>query len=172
MAKTRSKTPIKEESQVTKKIKKQPKAKKEPLAKKEASATKEAPAKQSKSKRVAAQPKKAAKKSNYGVLTEAQYQDYIEKKKDLDAHVLNALKEMCRKNDQKIGGTKPELIERIAQGQILGKIPRCPNCAGGKPQFDFKTGYYKCPGYQDDDKFRWCQKKFNFDEITRDSWIN
>ena len=41
-----------------------------------------------------------------------------------------ALKDMLRLNDQRITGSKPELVEWVAYGKVLGAIPRCPSCAG------------------------------------------
>lgn len=31
-------------------------------------------------------------------------------------------------------------------------------------------GIYRCPGYLDDDEFKFCNKKFEFDEIERTKW--
>lgn len=67
-------------------------------------------------------------------------------------------------------GNKPELINRIADGMLLGAIPSCPKCAGGKLRFENELGVYRCPGYLDDDEFKFCNKKFEFDEIERTKW--
>jgi hypothetical protein len=55
---------------------------------------------------------------------------------------------------------------------VLGKIPRCPSCYGGRLKFDGKTGIYTCPGYMEETDFKNCNKKFSFNEITRTPWIN
>jgi hypothetical protein len=91
-------------------------------------------------------------------------------KEELAGCKVDELKEMLRKNDQIIGGNKTELINRIADAKVLGAIPRCPRCSGGRPKFDPKTSTYKCPGFQDDDKWRFCNKKYTFEELPREKW--
>lgn len=68
------------------------------------------------------------------------------------AHLKDALK----LNDQKMAGTKSEQIAKVAEGIVLGAIPRCPSCAGGRPHFDRQTSLYSCPGYMDDSTFVHC----------------
>ena len=80
------------------------------------------------------------------------------------------MKEECRQNQQKVTGTKPELIERIADGRVLGKIPLCHMCGGGKPRFDAKTGTYTCPGFMEDVDFIRCNRKFSMIDIVREPW--
>ena len=55
-----------------------------------------------------------------------------------------------------VSGNKKQLIVRVAEGRVLGAIPRCPKCSGGKPSFDSSTGLYKCRGYFDDDQYVPC----------------
>ena len=50
-------------------------------------------------------------------------------------------------------GTKADLVERIADCQVLGAIPKCSHCGGGQPRFNNKTGQYYCPGYMEDEDF-------------------
>ena len=50
-------------------------------------------------------------------------------------------------------GTKADLVEKIADGKVLGAITKCPFCGGGQPRFNNKTGEYYCPGYMEDDEF-------------------
>ena len=102
--------------------------------------------------------------------TESQIQQYQDWKKKLQAKSNAELKEMLKKNDQTSTGTKDELIEKIADGKVLGKIPRCTHCFGGRLRFDYKTGVYRCPGYRDDTDFHNCQKKYELNEVTRDAW--
>ncbi len=59
----------------------------------------------------------------------------------------------------------------MADGFALGKIPRCSSCGGGRLRFDKKTGVYSCPGYMEDEKFIHCRKKFEFEDIKRDDWV-
>jgi hypothetical protein len=74
---------------------------------------------------------------------------------------------MLKKNQQTRTGNKSELIEKIADGIVLGRIPKCPNCFGGRPRFDNKSGLYQCPGFQDDDVYRNCHSVFQKDQLKR-----
>ena len=73
-------------------------------------------------------------------------------------------------NKQRKVGTKIELSERCADGKILGQIPMCTACGGGRLRFDAKAGIYSCPGYMDDIHFRHCHKTFSMEEIKRAPW--
>uniref|UniRef100_A0A7S1QWF7 DNA polymerase beta-like N-terminal domain-containing protein n=1 Tax=Neobodo designis TaxID=312471 RepID=A0A7S1QWF7_NEODS len=84
-----------------------------------------------------------------------------------EAKSNDTLKTLLRQNGGKVSGTKAELARRCAEGQVLGAFPKCPLCHAGKPQLDFKTGEYKCPGYMDDDKWAPCIFK---GELERDKW--
>lgn len=55
--------------------------------------------------------------------------------------------------------------------QVLGAIPTCPSCGGGKPDFNIATEMYSCPGYFDDTDFQRCFRKFGFSDITRGPWL-
>lgn len=81
------------------------------------------------------------------------------------------LKEILRKNDQKITGSRMELMERVADGELLGKIPRCPKCSGGRLRFDPEIGLYKCPGYYDERNFIHCHATFDIDSLEREPWV-
>lgn len=59
-----------------------------------------------------------------------------------------------------MSGNKDEMVQKIADGIVLGRIPRCTSCFGGRPRFDYKTGKYTCPGYRDDVDYKNCHKVF------------
>jgi hypothetical protein len=71
---------------------------------------------------------------------------------------------------QSMSGNKDELIEKVADGRVLGRIPRCPKCFGGRPKFTFRAGTYHCSGYRDDTDFINCHNTFELNEITREKW--
>lgn len=48
----------------------------------------------------------------------------------LEAKTIEELKSYLRLNNQLLGGTKAELLRRVADGVIFGAVPQCPNCAG------------------------------------------
>eukprot|EP01017_Pseudomicrothorax_dubius_P050752 TRINITY_DN9655_c0_g2_i2.p1 TRINITY_DN9655_c0_g2~~TRINITY_DN9655_c0_g2_i2.p1 ORF type:complete len:168 (-),score=25.46 TRINITY_DN9655_c0_g2_i2:413-916(-) len=114
------------------------------------------------------------RKGTTTVYTPSQLLRYQELLEELKSHTLEELKEMLRKNDQRIVGHKDELIARIADCKVLGRIQHCPRCKEGKLTFDHHTGVYRCPGYRDneEEEFEFCNKKYAFDEIKREPWID
>jgi hypothetical protein len=79
-----------------------------------------------------------------------------------------SLKAMLTDNGQSIMGPKGDLVQRCAQGAIMGRIPACPLCVGGKLAYDAATGIYTCGGYMDDAHFRACS--FRSASVARGSW--
>ena len=61
-------------------------------------------------------------------------------------------------------------MNKVADGILLGSIPRCIKCFGGRPKFNQTTGSYACLGYRDDEDFVWCRMSYNFDELPRKVW--
>ena len=114
-------------------------------------------------------PKLAAGSSYKGYTTD-QYNKFNKLKSELESSTINELKDILRKNGQKVTGTKPELIDRVADGKVLGAIPKCPSCGGGRPKWDAKTGKYTCPGYMEDLDFINCHKKYLASELQRSPW--
>lgn len=88
--------------------------------------------------------------------------------KRLKPYTRKMLREYLRENDQAMTqAKKDELIERVADGEVFGALPRCPVCGGGKIRFNNKRVYY-CPGYMDDDVFQSCT--FTSATIKRNPW--
>jgi hypothetical protein len=77
------------------------------------------------------------------------------------------LKEILGANGQAKNGKKAELAEKCADGELLGRIPQCPSCGGGKLRFMWNVSLYKCPGFMDDEEFKNCNKHFTLKEIAR-----
>lgn len=86
------------------------------------------------------------------------------------AQSMNDLKSLLKKNNQKISGNKGELVERCAQGKLLGAVPNCPQCSGGKLRFNINTGDYFCPGYVEDTTLIVCN--FMSKDVKRNEWID
>lgn len=150
-----------------KKSKNSPKSVKDSKPKTQKTAPKPQPVKKAEVKK--AEKKKPATSSYIGYTTD-QYQKFLDLKKSLGEKTNNELKEMCRKNAQKVTGTKDELVERIADGKVLGAIPKCQSCGGGRPKWNAKSGTYRCPGYMEDSDFINCNKSFSVSDITRSPW--
>eukprot|EP00331_Platyophrya_macrostoma_P016652 CAMPEP_0176472644 /NCGR_PEP_ID=MMETSP0127-20121128/41864_1 /TAXON_ID=938130 /ORGANISM="Platyophrya macrostoma, Strain WH" /LENGTH=173 /DNA_ID=CAMNT_0017867549 /DNA_START=30 /DNA_END=548 /DNA_ORIENTATION=- len=114
--------------------------------------------------------KKEPTGASYKGFTTDEYKKYKENVAELSSKSQNDLKEMCKKNDQKVTGTKKELIERVAEGKVLGQLPKCTKCGGGRLKYDIKKGQYTCPGYMEDTKFVKCGAKSNKEDIKREAW--
>ncbi|OMJ69787.1 hypothetical protein SteCoe_32404 [Stentor coeruleus] len=99
-----------------------------------------------------------------------QYKKFLELENDLNKNGLSELKDMCRKNLMKVSGNKSDVIERIADAKILGVIPKCPACGGGRPKLNPKTMTYYCSGYLEDVDFINCHKSFKYSDIVRTQW--
>lgn len=91
---------------------------------------------------------------------------------ELQKKTINELKNMLSRNDQSASGNKDELIRRVADGIMLGKIARCVKCDGGRPKFDSKSGIYTCPGYYTDEGFKKCGMKYTNNQLPREKWQN
>ena len=126
--------------------------------------------KATKSAAPAKKPAKAPAGSSFKGYTSAQYKEYKDIKEELFEEKIDQLKNMLLANKMPRTGTKADLVEKIADGKVLGAIPKCPFCGGGQPRFNNKTGEYYCPGYMEDDEFQRCGKTFDFDEIERVPW--
>lgn len=48
----------------------------------------------------------------------------------LERKTMEELKSLLRANNQLLGGTKGELLRRVADGVIFGALPQCPTCKG------------------------------------------
>jgi len=88
---------------------------------------------------------------------------------ELAPYTLPILKQMLKANDQSTTGTKAVLLERVAEGTLFGKLPRCEKCGGGRLKIKEGIGYY-CPGYMEDDQMIDCD--FFATEVKRTPWAN
>jgi len=88
-------------------------------------------------------------------------------KKKLQDNSIKGLKDMCKRNNMVQTGNKDELIEKIASSMVLGVIPKCPTCGGGRPKY--QNGFWFCEGYRDDTD--WTDCHFVGTEIARENWV-
>jgi hypothetical protein len=115
-------------------------------------------------------PAKKHPKSKY--ISEAQIAAMDAAAEAASSKALPQLKEILRKNGQKVGGTKSELVQRISECSVLGSVPLCQECGGGKLNFDLATCKYRCPGYMDDTYFVRCNGSFDFASVQRLAWVD
>lgn len=125
-----------------------------------------------KSKQTTTTATKKAKKSSKNWISAQKLQEIETAKEAFEVMSATQLKDLLRKNGQKMAGTKDAIVQRVAEGSILGAVPQCPSCGGGKLDFNIATGSYKCPGYFDDTDFVRCWKNFSYDEVNRLPWMN
>jgi len=90
------------------------------------------------------------------------------KKKDLDSYSVATLKSMLRHNELIQSGNKDELISRISESIVLGSIPKCTTCGGGRPKY--QSGFWFCEGYKDDVDWRDCH--WIDLEVDRKEWLD
>lgn len=63
-----------------------------------------------------------------GGYTEEERKEYEDFKKEYVGFSVPELKAMLAYNQQPQNGTKDEILERVADGWMLGSIPKCPEC--------------------------------------------
>jgi hypothetical protein len=122
-------------------------------------------------------PKIARKNINYSPVKNFQFTETQKNlldlyEKEFNKKSIGQLKAILRENNQIMSGNKGDLVERCSQGKLLGALPCCSKCGGGKLKFNIKTGVYFCPGYMDDTEFRNCSFKADFKDVIRNPWID
>ena len=156
----KAKTVTKVTKKVTKKV----------VTKKKVTKVKKAAPKRTPAPKKVKAPKKVAAPSGPKGYTSSEYQKFKSEKERLQSFSNADLKKMLRDNLQSMSGNKDDLVLKVADGIVLGRIPRCPNCFGGRPKYDYKTGIYTCPGYRDDEDYKNCHSTFTKEELKRDPW--
>lgn len=85
----------------------------------------------------------------------------------MEEYSVEQMKNLLRLNNLTITGTKSALAARIAEAKVLGCIPKCSECGGGRATWD-DHGYWVCNGYMDDDTWQDCS--FVSKEVIRVPW--
>ena len=67
---------------------------------------------------------------------------YFEYKEYYKGKTVTELKTLLQNNGMSKTGMKCDLVEKCANGKVLGAIPRCEKCGGGRPKWNNKTGNY------------------------------
>eukprot|EP01054_Gregarina_sp_Poly1_P007009 Gregarina_sp_Poly_1__7008@NODE_3816_length_870_cov_413_576588_g2457_i0_p1_GENE_NODE_3816_length_870_cov_413_576588_g2457_i0NODE_3816_length_870_cov_413_576588_g2457_i0_p1_ORF_typecomplete_len225_score43_64PADR1/PF08063_12/4_1e02PADR1/PF08063_12/5_7e15SAP/PF02037_27/5_7e03SAP/PF02037_27/3_8e03SAP/PF02037_27/4_3e05TF_Zn_Ribbon/PF08271_12/0_089_NODE_3816_length_870_cov_413_576588_g2457_i0196810 len=128
--------------------------------------TEESPKKHKKS------PPEAPPPGDYScpTLSDAQNADIQKCINTLKSKTKTQLMALLKENDQKTSGKKDELVERVAEGMVLGRLPICPTCDKAKIAFNRVTGEYTCPGSFDNGSFQKCS--FKSSEVQRGEWVS
>jgi hypothetical protein len=85
---------------------------------------------------------------------------------------VGTLKDWLKVNNQLVSGNKPELVERCVDGEVNGRIPKCPRCLLGRLKFNTSTAMYECAGYHDEDSQRFIACKNKMEQVSRDTWLD
>lgn len=64
---------------------------------------------------------------------------------------VDDLKDLLRWNRQHVGGTRAELLARVTDGHVYGRIGRCPSCLKGKFKLSDDGNSVSCSGYFDEE---------------------
>ena len=67
-------------------------------------------------------------------------------KQDFAKKTIAQLKDMLGTNKLPKSGTKPELLDRIAENKVLGVLPICTVCDKGRLKWQRADGKLSCPG--------------------------
>eukprot|EP01083_Nonionella_stella_P090038 251538_1 len=81
------------------------------------------------------------------------------------------LQDILEINGQTKSGKKSELVDRVVDGILRGRIPPCPLCKGHL-RFNSETSIYTCPGCWDDVLKRRPNCTFQSTDVTRLDWTN
>jgi len=113
---------------------------------------------------------KAAKVAILG-LTDAQKADIADVKVQLASKNAAFLGALLVKNGLPKTGRKDELIDRVAENQVLGVPPTCDVCEKKKLVWSHGTGKFSCPGFFDDETkmFKRCKGPVGTD-LQRTTW--
>lgn len=100
-----------------------------------------------------------------------QYAVYKRACETLVSKTFLELKEICKKNEQLVSGSKLDLVERVADGRTLGRIPKCSVCGIGILRFNQRSGRYYCPGFMQYNIWKSCGKSYDGKDIQRLEWL-
>jgi len=91
----------------------------------------------------------------------------------LERKTIEELKSLLRANNQLLGGTKGELLRRVADGVIFGALPQCPVCKGHLHPEAFthgdSPGMFRCKKLNRDKEH--CGYEVRAEEVVRRPFI-
>jgi len=117
-------------------------------------------------------PPAKAPKVNPSVLTDEQVAAIGEAKAKLASKNAAWLGAVLAKNGLPKTGRKEELVDRVAESQVLGVPPTCTVCERKKLSWSRGTGKFSCPGFFDDESksFKKCKGPGDDVELQRTPW--
>lgn len=104
-----------------------------------------------------------------GVLNKDQFEKMQKQELELSKSTGAQLSAELEKNNQPKTGKKDELVQRVAEGRVLGRLPVCPKCEKGRLRWSRIGGMHTCPGFVDEEgNPRRCS--FKAAEVERLPW--
>uniref|UniRef100_A0A0G4HC14 PARP-type domain-containing protein n=1 Tax=Chromera velia CCMP2878 TaxID=1169474 RepID=A0A0G4HC14_9ALVE len=84
---------------------------------------------------------------------------------------VTELKERLSKNHMSLSGSREELLERVAEGTVLGALPSCPRCKKGCLKWHRKLNRWVCEGSADDGGSPvMCMGRLDYAAVVRVPW--
>jgi len=113
-----------------------------------------------------------AVKADAPVLTEQQLAAIAEAKAKAASKNSAWLGAALAKNGLAKTGRKDELVERVAENQVLGVPPKCTLCEKKVLNWSRGTGKFSCPGFFDDESksFKKCKGPAEGADLRRTPW--
>lgn len=108
--------------------------------------------------------------SPQGVLTTKDWKQIAVLEGELSPATTAQLQQELELNKQVKSGKRAELVQRVAEGRVLGALPGCPRCPKGRIHWSRIGGWHSCPGYYDKelDVLRRCY--FRSQTMKRGKW--
>ena len=92
---------------------------------------------------------------------------FLKNRNNLEINNVVELKAILISKEIPQNENRDKLLDRLADYQTLGSIPKCPRCKGGNLQFSQEKGMYLCKEYLDDTTFVNYNASYRKNEIAR-----
>lgn len=89
-------------------------------------------------------------------MTPEQFQRFLCLYDIYETKTPDELRTELRNNQQKTTGSKKQLVERCAEGKVMGAMPLCAQCGKGYPVPDEKRKGFVCKGYREHGQWSRC----------------
>ena len=103
-------------------------------------------------------------------MSQEQFQTYLSLLEEYSTKSPDELRTELRNNHQKTLGGKKALVERCAEGKLLGALPVCKQCGKGYPELEPKGKGYVCKGYREHGEWFSCGSFTKMDDLDRSEW--
>lgn len=88
-----------------------------------------------------------------------------------DEKKTDELRDLLRQNHSRVSGNKKVLVERCAEGKLLGVLPLCKSCNKGYIHLDWKKKKYVCEGHMEHGRKEDCEGEVDQEDVVRREWV-